>query len=58
MILTLVPPLAASDALAREAFVLAVWWLAVAATAVTGLLYLLDGRRAATEGGGAGGGPR
>ena len=58
VILTLVPPLAAQDAPAREGFVLAVWWLAVAATAVTGLLYLRDGRRAAAEGGGAGGGTR
>lgn len=58
VILTLVPPLAAEDSPAREGFVLAVWWLAVAATAATGLLYLLDGRRAAEEGRGARGGPR
>ena len=56
VILTLVPPLAAEDAPVREGFVLGVWWLAVAATAVTGLLYLVDGRRAAgTSGVSAGG---
>ncbi|MDE0652751.1 MAG: CDP-alcohol phosphatidyltransferase family protein [bacterium] len=58
VILTLVPPLAAKDSPAREGFILAVWWLAVAATAVTGLLYLLDGRRVAGSRGTAGGGPR
>ena len=58
VILTVVPLLAAEDAPAREAFVLAVWWLAVAATAATGLLYLLDGRRAAEKGGAAGGSSR
>ena len=56
VILTLVPPLAAEDAPVREGFVLAAWWLAVAATAVTGALYLVDGRRAAgTNGASAGG---
>ena len=51
VILTLVPPLAAEDSPAREGLILAVWWLAVAATLTTGLLYLLDGRRAAGSGG-------
>ena len=51
VILTLVPPLAAGDSPAREGIILAVWWLAVAATLVTGLLYLLDGRRAAERSG-------
>lgn len=47
VILTLVPPLAAGDSPPREALIGAVWWLAVAATVLTGLLYLRDGRRAA-----------
>jgi CDP-diacylglycerol--glycerol-3-phosphate 3-phosphatidyltransferase len=58
VILSLVPPLAAADSPAREGFIGAVWWLAVAATIVTGLLYLLDGRRATGASGAAGGGPR
>ena len=58
VILTLVPPLAAENSPAREGFILAVWWLAVVATAVTGLLYLLDGRRPVDPSEGAGGGPR
>ena len=47
VILTLVPPLAVEDSLAREGFISAIWWLAVAATLLTGLLYLLDARLAA-----------
>lgn len=58
VILTLVPPLAAEGYPAREGFILAVWWLAVAATAATGLAYFADGRRAARSGGSVGGGGR
>lgn len=58
VILTLLPPLAAGDAPAREGVIGAVWWLAVAATLVTGLLYLLDGRRAAERSGVTTGGAR
>lgn len=58
VILTLVPPLAAAGSPAREAVILSVWWLAVAATLVTGLLYLLDGRRAAERSGAAAGAAR
>ena len=47
VILTLVPPLVGEDAPARQALIGAAWWLAVAATVFTGLLYLRDGRRAA-----------
>ena len=46
VILSLVPPLAA-DSPAARALVVAAWWLAVAATLVTGALYLADSRRAA-----------
>ena len=56
VILTLVPPLAAADSPAREGLIDAVWWLAVAATVLTGLLYLLDGRRAAGSSGVTSGG--
>ncbi|MCY3561035.1 MAG: CDP-alcohol phosphatidyltransferase family protein [bacterium] len=58
VILTLVPPLAAANSPARQAFILAVWWLATAATAATGLLYLLDGRRASHASVAARGGSR
>ena len=57
VILSLVPPLAAPDAPVREGFILGVWWLAVAATLMTGVFYLLDSRRASLTGGVAGRGP-
>lgn len=57
VILSLVPPLAVTDAGALEGFILAVWWLAVAATLITGLLYLLDARRAVPSSGATAGGP-
>lgn len=56
VVLSLVPPLAAQDSPAREGFILAVWWLAVAATLITGMLYLADTRRAAGVGRTAAGG--
>jgi len=46
VVLSLVPPLAAQDSPARQGLILAVWWLAVAATLITGVLYLADSRRA------------
>lgn len=58
VIMTLLPPLVAGDSPARAAVVLAAWWLAVAATLVTGLLYLLDGHRAARRSGAGTGGAR
>ena len=56
VILSLVPPLAVQDSPAREMLILAVWWLAVAATLMTGVLYLADGRRATSTGGAVTGG--
>ena len=56
VVLSLVPPLAVQDSPAREGFILAVWWLAVAATLITGALYLADGHRATSRGGAATGG--
>lgn len=56
VILSLVPPLAAEDSPAREGLILAVWWLAVAATTITGVLYLADARRATSMNGAATGG--
>ena len=53
VILSLIPPLAVADSPVREGFISAVWWLAVAATLVTGLLYLHDGRLAAGSNGAA-----
>jgi len=53
VILSLIPPLAVADSPVQEGFISAVWWLAVAATLVTGLLYLLDARLAAGSGGAA-----
>ncbi len=50
VIVTLLPPLAYPDSFTVEPFMRAVWWLAVAATLATGLLYLHDGRRAACAG--------
>lgn len=51
VIVSLVPPLATAGSTASEGFIGAVWWLAVAATMATGLLYLLDARRASGSGG-------
>ena len=56
VVLSLVPPLAAQGSPVREGLIPAVWWLAVAATLVTGVLYLADSRRAAGMGGAAAGG--
>ncbi len=49
VILTLLPPLAATGSVAVERFIGAFWLLAVAATLWTGLLYLYDGRRVAAS---------
>ncbi len=51
VILSLIPPLATADSTASEGFIAAAWWLAVATTMATGLLYLLDARRASGPGG-------
>ena len=56
--LTLVPPLAVEDAPVREGIVTGVWWLAVVATGITGLLYLRDGRKATSTSGSTPGGAR
>ncbi len=56
VILTLLPPLVPYGSAPRERLVLGVWWLAVAATLLTGALYLADSRRAAGTGGAAAGG--
>ncbi len=58
VVLTLLPPLAAEDAPVRDGIITAAWWLAVAATVATGLLYLRDGRRATSSTGSASGGGR
>ena len=46
VILTLLPPLAATESLATERLLRAVWIVAVAFTLATGLAYLYDARRA------------
>ena len=56
VILSLVPPLAVEESPVREGLILAVWWLAVAATTITGVLYLADARRATSMDGAATGG--
>ncbi len=58
VIISLVPPLAAEGSPVREGMIVAVWWVAVAATLITGLLYLLDGRRSTSSSGAAGGARR